>query len=334
MRSTAYFKLGLFILFTLALFTALILMLGMFDSFQPKAHLITVVAESVQGLTPGSAVKYQGVPIGKVSDITIDMSRAGELSRLIRIDMEIDLKKFRMEKVGQLDRNEFYSIIRADQTKGLRCNLSPDGITGMMYIDLEFVQNPAPDPLAENPILEPDALYVPSVPSLLKDLRTSMMAILDKLGAIDFAKIGRQVEATLGSAQKRLDDPRLTNTFIHIEKAAVDLEATAKRLNEKITPEVLDQVMTDLKKTLTAVDELSIFVRQEIKDADFGKTTAEFRQTMKNLDESVSALTHTLNETLDSATEFLQYLDSDPASLIRGKGRPENPETERKHGRK
>ncbi len=49
-----------------------------------------MVSESVQGLSSGSAVKFQGVPVGIVRDITISTK-----SQRIRIDMEVRLSKFK-----------------------------------------------------------------------------------------------------------------------------------------------------------------------------------------------------------------------------------------------
>ena len=90
MQENNNFKLGLFVTISLLVFAAAVLAMGVFDSlFKSRAHLATFVEESVQGLAGGSAVKFRGVPIGKVSDITIIME-----SRTVRIDMEIDLSKF------------------------------------------------------------------------------------------------------------------------------------------------------------------------------------------------------------------------------------------------
>ena len=89
MVETNKFKLGLFVTISLLLFIIAVASMGIFDSlFKSRAHMATFVEESVQGLNSGSAVKFRGVPIGNVSDITIIME-----SRTVRIDMEIDLSK-------------------------------------------------------------------------------------------------------------------------------------------------------------------------------------------------------------------------------------------------
>lgn len=335
MRKTHYFKLGLFVCFTLALLTALLLSLGMLDFIRPKAHLMTLVSESVQGLSPGSAVKYRGVPIGTVSNITIHIGKntgpAQEKSvttRLIRIDMTVDLSKFKTEKTGgtdscTIDAAGFEKIIRNDIRKGLCCNLAPDGITGMKYIDLDFTENPPPQPDIYPDTGAEDILFVPSVPSVLKDLRTSVFTLLDNLNSVDFKAIAEQARGAFASIRELAENPRIPAMIGHIEQTAADLEKTSASLRTAFSEKQVKLLMKNFSATLDAVRRLSDYSKQQISNAEIAKTSDEIRRLLATLDELASSLSHTLtgvNEALDSATELIQYLDVDPASLIRGKG--------------
>lgn len=337
MRDTHYFRLGLFTCFTLALLTALLLSLGMLDYFRPKARLVTLVSESVQGLTPGSAVKYRGVPIGTVSDITINIGpgrkteKAGrEATRLIRIDMTIDLTKFKTEGPGgpaprTIDYPHFEKIIRGDIRKGLCCNISPDGITGMKYIDLDFSANPPPQstmPAEENP---EGPLFVPSVPSVLKDLRTSVFTLLDNLNSVDYAGISKQAKETFASVQKLAEDPKIPALIQRLELAASGFEETSTTLRKSFSEEQVGLLIKNFDSTLSAVRDLADYTKHQISNAEISKTSDELQRLLSTLNELGVSISHTLtgvNEAFDSATELIQYLDVDPASLIRGKGKP------------
>ena len=85
MNDNSKFKLGLFIIFAAVVFFAALFILGTMDRFKEKAYISTLVSESVQGLSIGSSVKYQGVPIGSVREIAIYPR-----GNVIRIDMEIN----------------------------------------------------------------------------------------------------------------------------------------------------------------------------------------------------------------------------------------------------
>ena len=95
MNDNSKFKLGLFIILATIVFFAALFILGTMDRFKEKAHISTLVSESVQGLSVGSAVKYQGVPIGSVCEIMIYPT-----DNVIRIDMEINISKFKVQQSG------------------------------------------------------------------------------------------------------------------------------------------------------------------------------------------------------------------------------------------
>ena len=98
MTDTSKFKLGLFIIIAVIVFFAGLMILGSFEQFKEKAYVTTLVSESVQGLSVGSSVKYMGVPIGSVREISIYPS-----GNVIRIDMEIKLGSFRSKADADVD---------------------------------------------------------------------------------------------------------------------------------------------------------------------------------------------------------------------------------------
>ena len=88
------FKLGLFVSVSFILICMLFIVFGLFDFVNTKIPVYSQFQESVQGLEAGALVKYRGVPIGKVTDITLSTS-----SNLIRVDMEINLSKMHADPV-------------------------------------------------------------------------------------------------------------------------------------------------------------------------------------------------------------------------------------------
>ena len=96
MTDNSKFKLGLFIVVATVIFFAGLMILGSFEQFKEKAHICTLVSESVQGLSVGSSVKYMGVPVGSVREISIYSH-----DNIIRIDMEIKLSSFKAVPGGQ-----------------------------------------------------------------------------------------------------------------------------------------------------------------------------------------------------------------------------------------
>lgn len=328
MQSDSRFKLGLFVCLSIVLFIAVMIFLGALDRFQAKGYLVTFVAESVQGLTPGSEVKYQGVPIGTVKDITLEME-----SRLIRIDMEINLSKIRIPEAGEpgkfiaISREVFYQRLKESvEKKGLRCSLAAAGITGMKYVELEYVKAsraaekfPVPDLKQEG-----DVFYIPSVPSLFSDLRSSVTNILAKLEALDYQGLMRKAEQTLAHADTLLTNPRINSILGNLEKSSRTLEDTMSNLRKTLTPEKIQELLRHSNATMAAVRQLSEVVEKELKEAEIKQlsdksqltldsirnTSTQFQDTMSRIDSAVDAL-----------IELIQMLDNDPSSLIHGKKR-------------
>ena len=69
MKQTSYFKIGLFTALSLAMVILFLVFLGVSNLFQTTELAETYFDESVQGLNVGSAVKYRGVTVGKVTAI-------------------------------------------------------------------------------------------------------------------------------------------------------------------------------------------------------------------------------------------------------------------------
>ena len=69
MKQTNYFKVGLFTALSLGLVILFLVFLGVSNLFQTTELAETYFDESVQGLNIGSAVKYRGVTVGKVTAI-------------------------------------------------------------------------------------------------------------------------------------------------------------------------------------------------------------------------------------------------------------------------
>ncbi len=326
MQEINRFKLGLFICGGVLLLVATLIFLGSLDAFRDKAYLMTLVSESVQGLERGSDVKHQGVPIGKVTDITIETT-----SNLIRIDMEINLSKI---KVRHGDKNvlwskaipedEYYeSLKQRILEKGLRCKIAGSGITGSMYIEFEYQKDPQDNFLLQPGQFDEDGyFYVPSVPSVMTGLRYSVMNILEKLEAVDYQGLAERIETTFAHADTLICDPRFGKILDNLEVATKGLNDTMTSLRTTITSDRVQKLLDNSNQTMTAIRQLSDMVNSEIKKAEVGETTERARNTMEAFRESNAQFVETMvriDNAVDALTELIQMLDNDPSSLIHGK---------------
>ena len=328
MQETNYFKLGLFVVCAFFLFFAGLICLGVMDQFKSKAYLMTYVSESVQGLSRGSSVRLQGVPIGKVTNISIESG-----TRRVQIDMEVNLDHIRNAADSNTDNapvsaDAFYARLDKEISEdGLRCRIEGEGITGMKYIEF-FYDAPLSDSKEKTDFgfARYKTYYIPSRPSLMSDLRTTFVSILDKLNSIDYKGISDRIETTLNSTDRFLNDSKIEGILTNLNTATDELSKTMIMLNKTVTEERVSQLLNDGEKTVQSIGELSRKLDDEISGADIDETTRKLRFTLDSLRETSDKLTQTMNKLdggIDAAVELIQTLDRDPASLIRGKVRTE-----------
>ena len=336
MNDNSKFKLGLFIILAAVIFFAALFILGTMDRFKEKAHLSTLVSESVQGLSVGSSVKYQGVPIGKVCEIMIYPS-----DNVIRIDMEINISKFKVQQPGYapatISVEEFDEKIAKAVEDGLRCRMELEGITGGKYIELQSDKDAAPSAydLSEFGL---EYTYVPSQPSLISDLRGSVTSILAKLESIDYKGISDRTNAVLDSINERVNSPKFDETIDNVNAMVNEARKSIENL-EKLTgsdvKDKIDAISKNVNTAVNAVESLTKSVETEIKSIEFAQISENLRsflstaiRTSKTLDETL----FNVNNGVDALIELILYIDSDPAALIQGKKKPKTDAPEQNGG--
>lgn len=204
---TRYFRLGLFLLLGLVLAVAAILVLGAGELFRAQTMAETYMNQSVQGLDTGSAVKFRGVKIGEVK-------RIGFTSSIYELDRPIDQRKGYVYIGMALYPDAFGTqrlppedVVRTLVERGLRFRMSMAGITGIGYLELDFVdpkQNP-PLPLGWTPRY----LYVPSAPSTVTQMLKNAQDFLGKLDRIDYEALVRNLNVLVTDIDRAVNDAEI-----------------------------------------------------------------------------------------------------------------------------
>ena len=177
-----YLKIGSFVLVGLFIFILAIIFLGSGKLFQKTIYVETYFNESVQGLLEGSPVKYRGLQIGYVKQIsfvsqiyknTIEKHH-GLYSRYIYVKMAITA-----DALTTAPEQALKIALASDINTGLRIKLALQGLTGNAYLELDYV-----NPRAHPPIeiyWKPRYYYIPSTTSTLTSLADNISSILDEL---------------------------------------------------------------------------------------------------------------------------------------------------------
>ncbi|MFA5258347.1 MAG: MlaD family protein, partial [Opitutales bacterium] len=151
---------------------------------------------SVNNLNVGAKVKWKGVPVGQVSDIRIRWNQ-DVLSTEVPVFVQIDLTRLGME----LDDPK---VLRQEIANGMRAQMQWESlISGMLFIELNYVPNAGPPKTYEKEPLYPE---IPAVSSPFDAIGDMAFEIADNLRQIDFKRISDNLNSSLERVNRTLDE--------------------------------------------------------------------------------------------------------------------------------
>ncbi len=310
------FRLGLFVLSGIFLLVVCIALLGLRDSFVKKARLVSYMNDSVQGLNKGAAVKYKGVPVGTVTDLTIQIE-----DKLIRVEMSVEISSFANRKQRNLDTVvSFYRFLDKEVKSGLRCTVEYSGITGMRYIEMNYVGSNPPSFRPEE--LERGIFYLPSASSRIADIVKLVTVSLEKISKVNFDGISMKIEESLGAMKSLLNDPKLRSSIDKLEKISSTLDKTSSEVAKVLTEEKIQGLINNLNETIHTIDELGKMSKTILQGSKVPETTGAIRvasTSIMSLEEDLKITLQKLNGAIDAVTQLANSLEEDPSSVLRGK---------------
>ena len=258
-NSAQYYRLGVFVLIGAAALVALVLVFGARTLFSKTMIVETYIKESVQGLDVGAPVRFRGVRIGQVKLISLsghiyeaDIPFA-QRKQYVVVRMEIA----RTDNMSTAD--EYMHKLVAD---GLRAQIRGQGITGVNYIELDFVRDPA-KLVTLSYDWKPDYPVIPSQPSPVNILLDNVEDALKHFNQLDLKKTQTEVNTLLenlngmvagrdGQGNGLNSSVKELNTLLSKLNKATDNQELAVMI-EQLTASivVLRQTLTSMQGDLT-----------------------------------------------------------------------------------
>jgi len=273
-RKVNYFKIGLFMLAAMTIFFVAIVIFGAGQIFQDSLMMETYFKESVQGIDIGTPIKFRGVKVGEVNDITIvdDIYRlskdAQELKKeSLYVVVRGALTAGRFQRFGQKARRQ--RLEKLIYEEGLRAKLVPLGITGLSYVELDFV-----DPSANPPLViswEPKYVYIPSVPSTIQQLTESLTMISKSINEeiLPFIENLNDSSQYYPDIARRFNDSLgiLRQALANIQVASEDFPAISAKLETAL--QHINDILSDEKSALSETLENVRVITDDLKDISY-----------------------------------------------------------------
>ncbi len=294
--------------------------------FQQRTTFISYFPESVNGLENGAPVKFQGVPVGSVSAIDIQIDPRDD-SFQVPVVYEIDLKKLTTSAgtyVNLIDT----TVLRQQIAKGLRAQLQMESfVTGVLYLELSYRMDSTPPRLADGTTELPQ---IPSTPSLMSaigggagSLLSEAMKIMNRvnglLADVNMKDLNVAVVKSAQAVEMLVTSPEIRATMKQLPGATAQLNRTmieAQRLAERATS-AIDPLQTQVNGVSTEAISTLQTLRKTL-DETHGLLSADTGPGYA----LTGALT-SLRETADALKLLITSLEQNPDMLIRGKKPPE-----------
>jgi paraquat-inducible protein B len=302
---------GGFVVLAVIILAASLVVFGSGKFFQKTVKCVMYFNEPVKGLSVGSAVLFQGVQIGSVTSITLQVNPA-KMQVQIPVFIEYEPEKFQVAGAGHEGFRDPRKNISALIEKGLRAQLGMQSyITGQLVIQLDFYPG-TPVTLLH---IDKNYIEIPTIPS-------TGAKLADALEKLNLQGIEKHLESTLSGIDKFVNNPDLNASLRGLHATLED----ARKLLAKIDRQV-DPLSKDLKKTVKDFGKLAVDVNAHVGGVASGlnKTLSSAQGLLAADSPLVVDLENTLHEIAAMSRSIRQlatYLDEHPEALIRGKGNP------------
>jgi hypothetical protein len=276
---------GTFVLGGIVLTVMAILLVAGGTMFRQPLIIETYFDESVQGVEIGSAVKLRGVKLGTVADIGFvgdsyalaDSPDPVKEGNLVLVRMEIGASGVRTSRA------EREQAIQGLVDRGLRLRLTPLGITGVSFIQADYL-----DPARYPPMpisFEPQHLYVPSAPSTITQISSAAERLLSRIDKLDVEGLLTNLDQLLESVNSAVGRADVEGVQKSVGELLVDLRKTSEEVRLAVRKVDAEGIGEDARASLQQAT-VSLVRVQELLDRggdDLGAILENLRVATQNL---------------------------------------------------
>ncbi|MGX9966838.1 MlaD family protein [Roseomonas sp. F4] len=321
---TLYARVGALVIVGIVLAIGFVLFLAGGRGLQATQVFESYFDESVQGLDVGAPVRYRGVAIGRVTQIGLV---AAEYPRPEGISYSAGFQRVFLRFALDLTQVGETPDLEEAVRRGLRARITAQGITGVNYLELDFVQAQRFPAIA--PPWQPRYAVIPGIPSTVAQVTNAAEALMQRLADIpvdqitqdvagllsnlnrqtgdgDLAQILREAATTMALLRQAVQDGDLAGAVAEFRAAATDARAVlggpeirsamanaaGAAAELRRVAQRLPGAVEGMERTMRAARETTVDVQAELLPIliDLRATTANLRATAEQLRSSPSQL--------------------------------------------
>lgn len=274
-QKPSYFRIGLFIVIALAILAAGLIAFGAGQFFRPRIYIETYLDASVQGVDVGSTVKFKGVQIGRVSSIDFTFNEYGSPGKVDRYNYVMILMEIDREMFPGMFSENLTPLIEKNVAQGLRARIEPQGITGMNYIEINYVKDPSQFP-SLGVDWKPHYYYIPSAPGQLTNMLDSVNNIMRQIEQLNIGGMSK-------STMELLENLNNAVTGAQIEKISEGLQALLADFHSALKSANVGPLSEDARRLIAGLEKSNAELRTILKDLEPAISGRQVKVLMDNL---------------------------------------------------
>jgi len=231
------FAIGAFLVGGLLLLVAAVMVFGGNNVFKDKNRFVIFFDSALNGLNVGAPVKLQGVQIGNVTEISLEVdSDSGRIFKPVVIEIDPGLVRDFSEqpdsllRAGKTQKPDAQRLIEA----GLKARLETQSLlTGLLYVDLNFY-NDKPVYLVQRNYKGFEEL--PSVPTTVDEIRNTADEIINKAKQLPLEQMVLNLADTLKETRQVMQSSELKSALVALSKSMQETQRLMQTLNQQVGP--------------------------------------------------------------------------------------------------
>jgi paraquat-inducible protein B len=258
---------------------------------------------SVRGLSEGAPVEFQGIRLGRVRSVELDLD---PVEARFRIPVVIEIEPERLDIDDRIDEAEARRLLQGLVARGLRARLKPGNLlTGQLYVALEM--KPDAPPAAVD--FSGPYPAIPTLPSDIEELTQRITALLARLEGLPLESIAGNLDGLLVEARAALDGAQVATTAQHTRNTLRTLDTLLQTTRGQVEGmgNQITQTLSRAEATLERADATLAAAREA-----YGSEAPLHFETLNTLTE--------LQAAARSVRLLVDYLQRDPNALLLGRG--------------
>ena len=324
------FAIGVFLVGALLLLVAGILVFGGDSLFKEKNKYVIFFDSALNGLNLGAPVKLQGVQIGNVKEISLEIDTVtGMIFKQVVI--EIDPQLLRDLSGGEQHISRTHHQMEENTQRlinaGLKARLETQSLlTGLLYVDLNFYPD-KPGRMSHKNFR--DLMELPSVPTAVDEIRNTADAILSKAKELPFEQMVKDLSESLHQTRELLKSDEMKQSLVALAKSMQEIQRLMLTLNQQTGPLLsnVNGVAIETKTTLQTFNAqmLPVLKATEQSLETASKMLQQSQYTLKeveelaNPDSNLGQALVSVRDASRSLKDLTETLERQPNAIIYGK---------------